>query len=67
MRDLDLYSNEELLELAHQRHLIDVYHRSDASIVLFLDGKKLILSPSRARTFLAGLLWGSRDMGERRW
>lgn len=65
MRDFSLYSNEELLELACQRHLIHQYHLEGAHVVLYLEEAKLKLTPPQIRTFLNGLLWGTRDAAPR--
>lgn len=63
MRDLSPFSNEELLELAYRRRLIDLYQHAGRHVVLYLDGKKLTLSLPQTRVFLGGLLWGTRDAG----
>jgi hypothetical protein len=62
MREFSLFSNEELLELASQHHLIDRYHHEERHVVLYLNGTRLTLSLPQSRVFLGGMLWGLRDV-----
>lgn len=60
--DMTQYSLNTLLDIATQTHLIARYEKHPRTMLLWVDGHKVVLSHHQALTFLRGMLWGFRGL-----
>lgn len=59
MHDLNSFSLDTLIKIAHDACLVERYRTTEWVVVLVLRGRELVMNHGNARIFLQGLIYGA--------